>query len=1294
MGSVYLAWHAGMAIWVAVKQMRLTQLEPAVRDTWSEQFRSEARILNRLHHPGLPRVYDFFAEQDSQFLVMEFVDGRTLLDAIKAAPPEEADVLKWARELCDVLEYLHRHNPPVIFKDLKPTNVMLAKDGSLRLIDFGIAKMAAADGEAAATDALVKGWGSDGFAPIEQYGQMGRTDPRSDIYALGATLYFALAGHTPTSAPDRLVERAGGKDSLPSLTHHRPGLSERLVSTIEWMMQLTPQARPATIAEVSEAMGLAPVMAPPRDSAPARIRQLIGEQFHFAFPSPSWFPRDRVPLAEAIALMGVSPPIDGRAPLLAISGDAGCGKSRILAEIRRVAQENLEILPLVQGTRLYRRQPFGALLPTMRMILRNGGAALLSEVAGKLEANVLHEASTALPELKPVVPGVAFEPRTPADMIRSLVEVMLAILTASLGSKSGLLAIDDGQWLDEATVRFLDHMRHGAVGGKLALAVACRAEDGEEPIKTFLDGWCSPGESLRLEAVPLEKEELEPYVEALLPRIHGFSAHASEVHALTGGNPFFLEELLRLLVVRRIVRESQGVLVAEGFELAHMPLTPEDAVQRRLEHLPQDAQNLLSMASVIGLRFSAESLEQLSGEPQAVLRESLQRGREGCFVRISEDSGQFEFVSEATRTVFYERLKPAEQAKFHRTLGIMEDDRGTRTGTATHSELHFSLAGELDQALDTLARFDNNFLSPRNIGLILGEMPQPKTWDASRPLTASQEKSAVNALNTLTRTMRSQDSFGGGTHVSAMARGSLVNLMLPLLADVGPLTLICNDSEYTLNGRVLAANQAPTDLHQILSRQKLSGFQLRPGLTDKELLAWVDVMGRPRDVIQRGGGWTATLQQAGLTHITVSEMIYVGVSETELFDPSKLSELVSVAVRPSEAAPPEKPTRPEGPADLDTVADMLRDMRAEHAGEAEMRARLEAVQAVLHEMQASAGSPAVARIEPPVPLPVRQDGGQMKLRDDIRTLATSLQANSVPDHVVRLLSLVQDMQIPLAAFLERTPEMLLEDLSHSDEDICLAASAALAAMGRKSVPALVTFMGKTADLKLRTRALTVLLKACPDTATVLARRVQECTHADESARLLECMEVARLPWESSLSMLLRNPAREVRRQAYAFLHKSTLGVPEKLTLLQELLGSESPTLIADAARWSGMMRHADMVGPLAKMLSRSFDRPEHAVEVYRQVCHALGKIGGEAALPILRAAAFPGLMDTAVKKDPDVRSAAIWGLGRLPGDEAHKLLQRAERDRDPTVQSAAKTALEARDSQLATPDTLAELEAY
>jgi serine/threonine protein kinase len=186
---------------VAIKEMSDAHLNPAERLRALEDFRQEADLLVQLRHPNLPDVSDFFEEGGKAYLVMEFVAGKTLekLQDEASGPLAEGLVLGWALQLCDVLQYLHTQPQPIIFRDLKPSNVMVTATGQVKLIDFGIARIFKTT---SAKDTMTLG--SRGYAPLEQYGS-GQSDPRSDIYALGATLYDLLTHQVPLDAPVRRI---------------------------------------------------------------------------------------------------------------------------------------------------------------------------------------------------------------------------------------------------------------------------------------------------------------------------------------------------------------------------------------------------------------------------------------------------------------------------------------------------------------------------------------------------------------------------------------------------------------------------------------------------------------------------------------------------------------------------------------------------------------------------------------------------------------------------------------------------------------------------------------------------------------------------------------------------------------------------------------------------------------------------------------------------------------------------------------------------------------------------------
>jgi len=197
MGAVYRAADTRLGgKTVAIKEMSDAAVaSPGQKQQAIDAFRQEAQMLAHLDHTNLPKVTDFFTENGKHYIVMEFVEGETLESHLQRQRFSESQVRMLAAQLFDVLGYLHRQQPPVIFRDLKPANIMLTPQGQLKLIDFGIARFFKT-GKPGDTVAM----GTPGYAAPEQHG-IGQTDARSDIYSLGVVLHQALTGYDPSFTP-------------------------------------------------------------------------------------------------------------------------------------------------------------------------------------------------------------------------------------------------------------------------------------------------------------------------------------------------------------------------------------------------------------------------------------------------------------------------------------------------------------------------------------------------------------------------------------------------------------------------------------------------------------------------------------------------------------------------------------------------------------------------------------------------------------------------------------------------------------------------------------------------------------------------------------------------------------------------------------------------------------------------------------------------------------------------------------------------------------------------------------
>ena len=207
MGAVYKAWDTRLNVSLALKEMiPQPTLDQQTLAALRKQFQQEAQILARLSHPHLVRVTDFFEEDGNAYLVMDFVEGESLADCIeREGALAEQQVLDWTQQLLDALAYCHAQG--IIHRDIKPQNVIIRSDGQAILVDFGLVKLW--DPNDPHTRTVMRGMGTPEYAPPEQYDtQIGHTDPRSDIYGLGATIYHTLTGQAPPTATMRIASPA------------------------------------------------------------------------------------------------------------------------------------------------------------------------------------------------------------------------------------------------------------------------------------------------------------------------------------------------------------------------------------------------------------------------------------------------------------------------------------------------------------------------------------------------------------------------------------------------------------------------------------------------------------------------------------------------------------------------------------------------------------------------------------------------------------------------------------------------------------------------------------------------------------------------------------------------------------------------------------------------------------------------------------------------------------------------------------------------------------------------------
>ena len=238
MSVVYLAMNERANKQWAIKEVRKDGMQSF--EVVKQNLVAETDLLKKLNHPHLPSIIDVIDCDDTFLIVMDYIEGNPLSKALETSGAQnQDDVIEWAKQLCDVLGYLHSRKPPIIYRDMKPSNVMLKPDGNVMLIDFGTARefKYSSVGD---TTCL----GTQGYAAPEQFGGHGQTDARTDIYCLGATMYHLVTGHNPATPPYEMYP----------IRQWNPMLSSGLEEIILKCTQRNPEDRYQSCAELLYAL--------------------------------------------------------------------------------------------------------------------------------------------------------------------------------------------------------------------------------------------------------------------------------------------------------------------------------------------------------------------------------------------------------------------------------------------------------------------------------------------------------------------------------------------------------------------------------------------------------------------------------------------------------------------------------------------------------------------------------------------------------------------------------------------------------------------------------------------------------------------------------------------------------------------------------------------------------------------------------------------------------------------------------------------------------------------------------
>lgn len=623
--------------------------------------RREAAVLACMRHPALPQILDVGALDDRPWLVMDYAPGRTLAQVLAHGPLRETQIVRIASDLAGALAEVHGRG--LVHRDVKPDNVLIAPDGSARLLDFGLA-MRVAGGSAGEVAGTFR------YAAPEQTGMLERpVDGRSDLYALGGLLFECAAGRPPFEATEvaELVREHAVRPA-PDLLRLRPELSPAFAAIVARLLAKDPddryQSGKGLVADLQSIEDLrrrgAAVVLGARDAPQALFEaEVVGREREIALLESCW-----------------SGARDGHGTAVLLEGPAGYGKSRLLRDLAERARDRGGCLVLQARCASGDPTPFGALrvaieawLHRLRRLpegVRAEEQRRLAEVAGNL-APLLRHVSPSLAAMLPVADGGESDH---ARVCRAAAH-FLAALAHAHGAL--LLVLDDVEWLDDASRLVLEHLALLLPSTPLLLAAAgSRAEPGLAGFTAAL------GDHLAYD-LPLRELDDEAGRALMSQHLGGGEVPdelARAVAARAQGVPFAIVEYLGAMVEAGLLTPAWGGwrVDSAGLERLQLPADVAALLARRVEALSAASLPVLQTAAVWGSGVTPAGLAATSrrtaDEVEAAIAEAIR-----AHLVERTPRGGLAFVHERVRGALLARLRETERAALHRAIAAWLEAR-------------------------------------------------------------------------------------------------------------------------------------------------------------------------------------------------------------------------------------------------------------------------------------------------------------------------------------------------------------------------------------------------------------------------------------------------------------------------------------------------------------------------------------------------------------------------------------------------------------------------------------------
>lgn len=670
MGVVYKAHDPLLNREVAVKL-----IPPAMLSSDAEQrFQREAQLVAQMDYPAVVPIYDFGKHEGSLFFVMPVVQGTNLRGFLREQTLTLGEVIDIGIQIAEALDYSHARG--VIHRDIKPENVMASREEGgrvrVRIMDFGLAR-AAAESRITKTGTIA---GTLAYMSPEQVASASGADHRSDIYALGTVLYECLTGEPPFSGELQSI--------LYRIVHEIPqpprslgaAINEDLEAVVLSCIAKDPSRRPQRASEVAESLRRCQSRLHDSDLTKS---VLLTRTLVLPRPALSPFIGREKELAELQKRLNAA--ISGECQFVVVGGDPGAGKTRLLDEIESLAKARKLLVLHGRSVEQDGAFPYQGFCEAIQEYFRqrdttisSSGPIDLSDLASDLVA--LFPMLTEISDIRSAATGESKLTRvgeSPGPENRTHIFELLARTLARISGGKPLIVFLEDLHAAEVSIEALQYIvrRLGPTPTLIVGTYRSTEVDGRHPLSRMLDSFRGDRRFASIALGPFSPSDHRLFLETLIGG-PGLSAALTErLYEGTEGNPFFTKELVRsLLDSGGINKDNTGTWTLStetGVSTDALPATIQQAVEKRIERLPEDLREILSIASVIGKTFDFADLETLAGENDDVEKGVDRLVDEGLIEEERESRGdRLTFSSAVVRDVLYARISRRKRRSLHR----------------------------------------------------------------------------------------------------------------------------------------------------------------------------------------------------------------------------------------------------------------------------------------------------------------------------------------------------------------------------------------------------------------------------------------------------------------------------------------------------------------------------------------------------------------------------------------------------------------------------------------------------